>query len=75
VTGLVLLGADRAPSTPSCAFCGSAIAGSARLVGGRKLAHPSCAAVAGPEACSVCELVGFDPLELDSSGRCDRCRP
>lgn len=71
----VIQGADRAPALPSCVRCVEPIVGSARLVdGGRKLAHPSCVDRA-PAACSVCELGGFAPEELDGSGRCDGCRP
>ena len=74
----VIQGADRAPRLPSCVRCEGSIVGSARLVG-RRLAHPSCVDRPALElvaaACSVCEVGGFDPGELDSSGRCDSCRP
>ena len=70
---LVVQGADRAPRLPSCVSCEQPIAGSARLVG-RRLAHPSCVDRAG-SSCSVCELGGFAPQELDASGRCAPCAP
>lgn len=71
----VVQGASRAPRLPRCAFGDGSVAGSARIVAGGRLAHPSCVDRGGSAACSVCELAGFDPSELDSSGRCDGCRP
>lgn len=70
MTRLVVQGASGfAPAR--CAVCTEELSPHqpARLVG-RKLAHRDCS----PAACSVCEEL-FDAVQLDSSERCDECRP